>query len=235
MNKGVNNILKINQYIFFNKEKIPIIKLNNQIILLTKFIANIHNKPIRKVQELLNKNLILFKENIDIIDLKLKVNKNILVEQFKLYNKQSFANSKNIYALTLTGYIRYLNLIQDAQIGKEILNIYFEYNKDVYAVLENRKEILFRNSIKNCLKEICTINFQHYVDGYKIDIYIPEFNLAIEYDEIGSNHTYKQDDDIIRQKYIENKLGCTFIRISETLTLEEGINIILKYIMKKSA
>ena len=119
MNKGVNNILKINQYIFFNKEKIPIIKLNNQIILLTKFIANIHNKPIRKVQELLNKNLILFKENIDIIDLKLKVNKNILVEQFKLYNKQSFANSKNIYALTLTGYIRYFFLIQDAKLEKK--------------------------------------------------------------------------------------------------------------------
>ena len=219
----------------FNKEKIPIIELNNVKILPTKFIAKIHSKPIRKVQELLNKNLILFKENIDVIDLKLKVNKNILVEQFKLYNKQSFANSKNIYALTLTGYIKYLNLIQDAQIGKEILTNYFEYKKEIYAVLENRKEILFRDSIKKCLSDICTVKFQHYVDGYRIDIYIPEFNLAIEYDEIGSNHTYKQEIDIIRQKYIENKLGCTFIRISETLTLEEGINKILKYIMKKTA
>jgi len=73
------------------------------------------------------------------------------------------------------------------------------------------------------------------VDGYRIDIYIPEFNLAIEYDEIKGHHTYEQDDDIIRQKYIENKLGCTFIRISETLTLEEGINKILKYIMKNTA
>ena len=217
----------------FNKDKIPIIELNNVKILPTKFIAKIHSKPIRKVQEVLNNNLILFKKSIDIIDLKQISYKNILTEQFKIYSKQSFANSNNIYALTLTGYIKYLNLIQDGKIGKDILTKYFEYNKEVYAVLENRKEIIFRDSIKNCLNDICTVKFQHYVDGYRIDIYIPEFNLAIEYDEI--HHTYEQENDIIRQKYIENKLGCTFIRISEILSLEEGINKILRYIMKKTA
>ena len=37
--------------------------------------------------------------------------------QKKIYNKQSIANSNNIYALTVTGYMKFLNRIDDARIG----------------------------------------------------------------------------------------------------------------------
>ena len=52
---------------------------------------------------------------------------------------------------------------------------------------------------------------QYTVDGYRIDLYFPTHKLAIECDELG----HKDRDigyEVTRQKYIETKLGCTFIR-----------------------
>ena len=54
--------------------------------------------------------------------------------------------------------------------------------------------------------------FQHYVLGYRIDMCIPEYKLAIEIDELG-HCTRDLKSEIERQKRIEKELGCTFIRI----------------------
>ena len=56
------------------------------------------------------------------------------------------------------------------------------------------------------------------VCGYWLDFYEPNINLAIEYDEIG--HKYRIAQDIKKQKEIINELGCKFIRINETDTME---------------
>jgi hypothetical protein len=50
---------------------------------------------------------------------------------------------------------------------------------------------------------------------YYVDFYIPELNVCIEYDE---KHHYTEDNmlkDAKRQEYIENKLGCSFIRVDD--------------------
>lgn len=52
---------------------------------------------------------------------------------------------------------------------------------------------------------------QFEVEGYFIDGYIPELNIAIEVDEIPK----VQERDIKRQKLIETKLNCKFIRIND--------------------
>lgn len=54
---------------------------------------------------------------------------------------------------------------------------------------------------------------QYKVSGYFIDGYIPELNIALEYDEKFHNH--KLEKDIIRQNFIEKELNCKFIRIKE--------------------
>ena len=54
--------------------------------------------------------------------------------------------------------------------------------------------------------------FQHYFLGYRIDMYIPEYKLAIEVDEFG-HCTRDLQSEIERQKRIEEELGCKFIRI----------------------
>ena len=52
---------------------------------------------------------------------------------------------------------------------------------------------------------------QFSVIGYFLDGYVPHINLAIEVDE--PRHKNKTEKDTIRQKEIEQELGCTFLRI----------------------
>ena len=54
---------------------------------------------------------------------------------------------------------------------------------------------------------------QYQVGNYKIDLYIPKYNIAIEIDE--KEHKYKQNYDRKRQNYIENQIYCKFIRVNE--------------------
>ena len=51
------------------------------------------------------------------------------------------------------------------------------------------------------------------VDKYRIDLYIPKFNIALEIDE--EEHKYKKEYDKIRQKYIEKQIHCKSIRVNE--------------------
>jgi very-short-patch-repair endonuclease len=51
------------------------------------------------------------------------------------------------------------------------------------------------------------------VSYYAVDFYLPSINVVIEYDE--HHHIYRKKEDTIRQKYIEDKLGCNFIRIKD--------------------
>lgn len=52
---------------------------------------------------------------------------------------------------------------------------------------------------------------QYRVGGYFIDLYFPEFCIAVECDEYG-HVNYSPKEEYQRQKYIEDALGCRFIR-----------------------
>lgn len=93
--------------------------------------------------------------------------------------------------------------------GVDILTNKFKYN-----VRSARFEYKYLNEIEDFLK-LMNINYveQYWVDNYRIDLYIPLYNIAIEIDE--KEHKYKQDYDKMRQKYIENQILCKFIRINE--------------------
>ncbi len=72
------------------------------------------------------------------------------------------------------------------------------------------KEQCTVNSIQKAFKTE-TIELQKKVDRYRIDVYFPDYNLAIECDEFG--HVQRnQEEEKERQKYLEKKLSCTFIR-----------------------
>ena len=57
------------------------------------------------------------------------------------------------------------------------------------------------------------ILLQHYVLGYRTDLYFPKHKLAIQIDEKGhkDRNKYKETE---RQKAIEKDLDCKFIRIN---------------------
>lgn len=75
------------------------------------------------------------------------------------------------------------------------------------------------------------IECQYKVDKYNIDIYFPKYKLAIEIDEYA--HKFQNENDNIRQIYIENKLQCKFIRIKEKDDVFDSINRIFKEIIFK--
>lgn len=78
-----------------------------------------------------------------------------------------------------------------------------------------RKEFQFGEDIVNNLFSDYTILPQYPVfEGkYRIDWYIPELKLAIEFDE--KHHVSQSEADIVRQREIEVELGCKFIRYKQ--------------------
>lgn len=52
---------------------------------------------------------------------------------------------------------------------------------------------------------------QYKVGQYYIDLYIPDYRVAIECDEEG-HRRYSPQDEYKRQNYIERRLNCTFVR-----------------------
>jgi ribonuclease BN (tRNA processing enzyme) len=71
----------------------------------------------------------------------------------------------------------------------------------------NEKQILDNLEIEMTYK----ILRQYEVDGYFLDGYIEELNLAIEVDERPKNKL----KDIERENYIKDKLNCEFLRIKD--------------------
>ena len=67
--------------------------------------------------------------------------------------------------------------------------------------------------LEEALKEIdVKLIHQYYVSGYRIDFFLPEYNLAIEYDE--EHHKSRTKEDKIREREIKKETGCKFIRCS---------------------
>ena len=84
----------------------------------------------------------------------------------------------------------------------------------------NTKEQTMINSIKDTF-EGESIQTQYSVLGYKIDFYVHEYKLAIEVDEL--RHADRNiNNEIKRQKALENKLSCVFIRTNPN---EKDFNI----------
>lgn len=68
------------------------------------------------------------------------------------------------------------------------------------------------------------------LDKYKIDYYMPEFRLAIEYDENGhSGYTYEQHEG--RQEEIQKELCCNFVRLDNRDDIFTNIAKVLKGII----
>ena len=97
----------------------------------------------------------------------------------------------------------------------------------------NTKEQIIINSIKDTF-EGKNIQTQYSVLGYRIGLYFHEYKLAIEDDELC--HTNRNiNNEIERQKALENKLNCIFIRINpdeKDFKVFKEINKIHRHIKK---
>jgi len=105
---------------------------------------------------------------------------------------------------------------------------------DDSMVVTSRKEIEFVDSLEKTLEPFdLTIEKQYRVLSYRIDFYIKELNLAIEYDE--NNHSgYSYEFQEGRQKEIEHAIGCTFLRLSDHDSDMYNIGLVMKQILTMS-
>ena len=114
---------------FMGKE-IPVIEGEfgeGKKVILAKTIAEIHDVEVKKVNELINKNLNEFDFGIDILDLK-QVDKKDLFLENNLFTKAQWGNAKYIYLLSEQGYIALVMLMRTEkakEIRKQLRREYF--------------------------------------------------------------------------------------------------------------
>ena len=100
-----------------------------------------------------------------------------------------------------------------------------------YRVLKfNSKEGSFGEFLKNSLKGICKVETQVPVLDYRVDFYLPEVNLVIEFDERDHEHGKRPKRDKQREKEIQQYLNCEIVRVKEYEPYSTSLNRILKII-----
>ena len=103
-------------------------------------------------------------------------------------------------------------------------------NRDVYIIEPDRKEVTFINKLETALIPFKLKGIKQFrILNYRIDYYISNLNIAIEYDENGHKN-YSHEAQEGRQKKIEKELGCRFIRVSDKNSDEYNIGLVIKEI-----
>lgn len=109
-----------------------------------------------------------------------------------------------------------ISLISNNQTSSDEIKSFLLSIADPDCVLvsnKQTKESAFYHTVVKRMFAKYEIIRQYPILGYKIDFYVPELKIAIEFDE-----KYHDDNivkDQVRQKEIEDKLKCTFIRVPE--------------------
>lgn len=101
--------------------------------MLAKDIAGIHGQPLKEINRRINDNIVRFKNEIDIIDLKSKVAQTHLTENYG-FTAHSVRMSKNIYLLSERGYAKLLKILEDDkawEIYDELVDGYFNMRKNI--------------------------------------------------------------------------------------------------------
>ena len=126
----------------------------------------------------------------------------------------SISGAQNTLVVNITGLKKILTYTRSIYVSKVINTIKEQYNLDINLdVIFSCMEASTLSIIKESFKHLKSYT-QYQVDKYRIDLYFTEHRIAIECDE--NNHKdYKNDPE--RQKYIEEKLNCTFIRYNPSV------------------
>ena len=201
----------------------------DQRVMLAKDIAIIHGVETKYINKLINNNIQRFNEN-DLINLKTDSSEEII--KFIQNNNLIGSNrTKHVYLLSESGYLKLISLFKDK--NENLINVVltkiFNSNKQVIPITNN-KEVQFRKILSDILSEFnISCIFQYAVLNYRIDIYIPSLNIAIEYDENEhKDYTYEQQEG--RQLNIEKELHCKFIRVSDKYSINIAVGKVLKQI-----
>lgn len=102
------------------------------------------------------------------------------------------------------------------------------------AVHETKYNSVEGDTIAKIMSTFCGEEMvpQYAVNNYRIDLYFPKYQIAVECDE--EHHKRYKAKDEEREAYIKQKLGCTFVRYEphdENFQMEAVCNRIFREIM----
>lgn len=101
-----------------------------------KDIAGIHGRPVKAINQAIERQIKRFIDGVDIIDLKSKVTQSDLVENYG-FDAHSVRMSKNIYILSERGYAKLLKILEDDtawEIYDQLVDNYFSYRKTIQSI-----------------------------------------------------------------------------------------------------
>lgn len=116
----------------------------NQKVILAKTIAEIHEQPLKEINRLINDNIDEFEVGIDVLDIKSGCSGST---EFLngVMNKQSIANSANIYLLSEQGYMALVQLMRTEKakvIRKRLRREYFSMRSELNSTNKKKSELL---------------------------------------------------------------------------------------------
>lgn len=206
------NVVSDENFLEINGVRIKRKEYKGQSVVSSYDISSIHQKKVRAVNQQFKRNIDKFVENEDFF--RIPADSGIR----SLIATGSFKHSNNKFEnlFTKRGYLKLTKTFTNNTEYKIIKKVYDflggNENIDIY-ISNERFEISFFKLLKEALKEInIKLIHQHYVSGYRIDFFLPEYNLAIEYDE--EHHKLRAKEDKIRERKISKEIGCKFIRCS---------------------
>lgn len=145
-------------------------------------------------------------------------------------------NNRGLRVFSLDVVVYFSLLLRDSNIANEVKKeLGLPVNIQAY-----RKECVFIDKLDKVLTEMNIVGRKWYPvksnnGTYHIDYYIEDYGsytgLAIEYDE--NNHkNYSYDKQEFRQEFIENKLQCGFLRLSDKDDDETNIGKVIAFILE---
>ena len=165
----------------------------NQKVILAKTIAEIHNQPLKKINQLIKDNIEEFEIGVDLLDLKSGYLES--TEFLKgIMNKQSISNSTNIYLLSEQGYmllVGFMKTEKAKEIRKNLRREYFSMRKVINSTEQLKATYLL--AIYNGGQDAVTASKK------LTEIEVEEAKKPL----IEKNDTLNTENDLLAQKNLE--------------------------------
>ena len=165
----------------------------DQKVILAKTVAEIHNQPLKKINQLIKDNIEEFEIGVDLLDLKSGYLES--TELLKgIMNKQSISNSTNIYLLSEQGYmllVGFMKTDKAKEIRKKLRREYFTMRKVINSTEQLKATYLL--AIYNGGQDAVTASKK------LTEIEVEEAKKPL----IEKNDTLNTENDLLAQKNLE--------------------------------
>lgn len=136
--------------------------------MLVKDIAAIHGREVKHINELVNRNLVRFKIDLDVIDLKVAVQDDHNLIDYG-FTKMQIAKSPNLYLLSERGYFKLLKILDDDtawEIYDQLVDTYFNMRSELDTSNLSPELQMFNGLFKSLAKqELATKQLESKVDS----------------------------------------------------------------------